>query len=105
MGELGDLVKNDNTWKTVQRTFTAPVVDGDLELKLSEILAREDIVFTSLVSGITLTPTAAVAKSPTASQARLVSTMGWTTTNTSRDVALVTQLASRSPSASPEPSP
>ena len=37
--ELGDLIKKDNTWQNVQKSFTAPVVDGDLELKLSEVTA------------------------------------------------------------------
>ena len=40
--QLGDLRKMDNTWTRVDKNFTAPIVDGDLQLKLRDILDGEE---------------------------------------------------------------
>ena len=83
---LGDTVKRDNTWVVHEKNFTAPIVDGDLELKLSDILAGEDIIFRSLHTGITLSPQGAGAKAPTHRMTDTVTQLGWQTTNSTRDL-------------------
>merc|ERR1711871_1450006 len=74
------------TWVVHEKNFTAPIVDGDLELKLSDILAGEDIIFRSLHTGITLSPQGAGAKAPTHRMTDTVTQLGWQTTNSTRDL-------------------
>merc|ERR1712166_198881 len=91
------LNSGDNILHYTTKTFTAPHLTEDLELRMSEILEQEDVQFYQQGTNFT----SSSSKCPSAAQTKMVNDQAYITTNHIRNESTNDYWEKRSPSKSP----